>query len=333
MAVPPTNQPLYPATLQQLLTGLIDYAGLFPPASLPLKTAVTLYTRYQTEPESWMLGRFIMPAARLSQLALPPDGEPLSLSILGRGGLTVDAFWEGLAADLTAVSQAVARYGQRLTADVFEVKLPPSLFDQPDEQATVAFVAELVERLTAERPMTLFLEMPLPPADPNWLAETRGLINGLARWQQAHQEKRGGAGFKLRCGGVQPADFPSAAQVALAVTACQAAAVPFKATAGLHHPIRHFNEGVQTPMHGFLNLFGGGVLAAANGLTAAQLEPILADENPAHFQFGDREFVWQGEQTYRATLDQIRQLRQTQFIAFGSCSFDEPREDLSQLVE
>jgi hypothetical protein len=82
-------------------------------------------------------------------------------------------------------------------------------------------------------------------------------------------------------------------------------------------------------MHGFLNLFGGGILAAVNGLSAAQLAAILADEDGANFQFDDNGFRWRD---FAASPSQIKQARQTLFISYGSCSFDEPREDLSQLV-
>ena len=54
-----------------------------------------------------------------------------------------------------------------------------------------------------------------------------------------------GGRVKLRCGG---ASIPSAEQVALVIASCREAGVPFKATAGLHHPVRRGAE------HGFLNL-------------------------------------------------------------------------------
>ena len=53
------------------MEGLIDYAGLFPPARLDLDVAMKDYLRYQEERSSWMLGRFIIPAARLAELELP----------------------------------------------------------------------------------------------------------------------------------------------------------------------------------------------------------------------------------------------------------------------
>jgi hypothetical protein len=136
------------------------------------------------------------------------------------------------------------------------------------------------------------------------------------------------AGFKLRCGGVTAEAVPSASEVALTLATCRDAVVPIKATAGLHHPIRHFDETVQTKMYGFFNLFGAGILAYAHKLTAVELEPILVDEEPDHFQFEDYTFAWQ-ERTVSGEL--IEQVRQRGLISYGSCSFDEPREDLQAL--
>jgi hypothetical protein len=100
-----------------------------------------------------------------------------------------------------------------------------------------------------------------------------------------------------------------------------------KCTAGLHHPVRHFNEGVQTKMHGFLNVFGAGVLAVANDLSVEQIETILEDENPASFIFDEAGFAWKD---LRIDNPEIKLARQ-QVVSFGSCSFNEPREDLRSM--
>ncbi len=53
--------------VQALLTRLIDYAGLFPPASLPMKDAVRNYLDYDAGGQAWMLGRFIVSVDRLPE--------------------------------------------------------------------------------------------------------------------------------------------------------------------------------------------------------------------------------------------------------------------------
>jgi hypothetical protein len=56
-----------------LLRDLIDYAGLFPPASLDMAAAVANYDSYSRSEWNWILGRFIVPVARLGEFeeALP----------------------------------------------------------------------------------------------------------------------------------------------------------------------------------------------------------------------------------------------------------------------
>src|SRR5437660_1475932 len=90
-AAPACGERVMSPSLRALLEHVIDYAGLFPPATLPLDEAVRNYARYRTEPEGWMLGRFICPAARLAELSpfadeLFPDWRPLAVAVLGRGG-------------------------------------------------------------------------------------------------------------------------------------------------------------------------------------------------------------------------------------------------------
>src|SRR5438034_7858967 len=96
------------ASLRALLTGVIDYAGLFPPAGLPLEQAIRNYARYRQEPESWMLGRFVCPAARLAELVPFKErfqrGPPFVFSVLGRGGNSREDFLAGLRADLQTIA-------------------------------------------------------------------------------------------------------------------------------------------------------------------------------------------------------------------------------------
>src|SRR5689334_20933712 len=107
------------ASLRALLSGILDYAGLFPPARLPLDAAVRNFARYRTEPEAWMLGRFVCPAARLAELSPFVDelfrtGPPLAITALGRGGDTAAEFTEGLHADLQTVAEFRGRHGDRV---------------------------------------------------------------------------------------------------------------------------------------------------------------------------------------------------------------------------
>ena len=110
------------ASVRALLTGIIDYAGMFPPAKLPLDQAIRNYARYRTEPESWMLGRFICPAARLEERGpfiwkLFRTGQPLRISTLGRSGVNVSEYMAGLQKDHDVISDFHKRHGRQVRVE------------------------------------------------------------------------------------------------------------------------------------------------------------------------------------------------------------------------
>ena len=76
------------ASVKTLLSTIVDYAGLFPPAQLDLPQAIAHYQRYRQAPEAWMLGRFVLPLSQLSDLVslLPAgDSDPWPLSVILSG--------------------------------------------------------------------------------------------------------------------------------------------------------------------------------------------------------------------------------------------------------
>ncbi len=299
-------------SLRALLHGLIDYAGLFPPASLPLGPALANYARYRREPEQWLLGRFILPAGQLAALndelmAWFTPEQPLPLALLYASG----------SADKLAWDAARVRYGERLRLEALEMRLPA-------EGKAAAFLAASREALDSAEfsSLPIFHELPFNAA---WDARLEPAIAALAE----HQAQRGApTGFKLRCGGLTPETVPTATQVARVLALCRDYGLPLKATAGLHHPLPRYDPAVGTTLHGFLNLFGGGLLAHSCRLSQADLATLLMEENPARFRLTDVTFGW-GQ--WQVTLAQIETLRRTALIAYGSCSFDEPRDDLRGL--
>src|SRR5205809_4623216 len=89
------------ASLRALLSGLIDYAGLFPPAGLPLDQAIRNYARYRHESDAWMLGRFVIPANRLAEVQpyqdeLFGDGPSFRFTVLGPNESGCEALRRGL---------------------------------------------------------------------------------------------------------------------------------------------------------------------------------------------------------------------------------------------
>ena len=130
-----------------------------------------------------------------------------------------------------------------------------------------------------------------------------------------------GAGAKVRCGGPTPDMFPSPAELAAFITGCRELGLPFKATAGLHHPIR---DGI---VHGFLNLLAAAVLAHAGG-GERELIAVLLEEEASAFGVTEEAFTAGG---HRFGVEQVVAARAELFVGYGSCSFSEPVEDLRAL--
>ena len=116
---------------------------------------------------------------------------------------------------------------------------------------------------------------------------------------------------KVRCGG---AAVPGILQLAELVAACRRLEVPFKATAGLHHPVRSDGE------HGFLNLLAAAVFGDE--------EEALAEEDPSAFELTRDAFGWGGR---TAGAAEIARVRSELFVGFGSCSAQEPIDGLREL--
>jgi hypothetical protein len=245
-----------PPALRELLTRLIDYAGLFPPAALPAGAAVANYRSYADGSHAWMLRWLVVGAADLSRIPTELDG---SLAVLA---------------------------------------------DADNPRAAVIETRRIIST-----PRPVYCEVPVRELD---------------------DVQRAGCFAKIRTGGIKPETIPNVEEVAAFITTCAERRLPFKATAGLHHPIRASYPLTYEPnappavMHGFLNVF----LAAAFAWHGERrIEPILAETDAAAFRFDERAH-WRDR-----SLDagQVREARQQFAHEFGSCSFTEPVEGLEEL--
>lgn len=152
----------------------------------------------------------------------------------------------------------------------------------------------------------------------------KGWPNELATAMEALARARCGA--KLRCGGLNVQAFPSVQEVVEFIAAAAAASVPYKATGGLHHPVRHVDAATGFYMHGFLNLLAASALAPR--AEPALLEAIVGEEDAAAFRFDESALWWRDRRIERRELSRARE---SAFVAYGSCSFAEPVEDLRAL--
>lgn len=289
------------SSLGALVAGLVDYAGLFPPASLDMPAAAAHYAEYRDSADAWMLGRFIVPVSRLDELAaaLPADPDvPWPLGVL---------VGEDLPGDATRLAALAGKHRGRFTADVVELKA-----------SDAERIALAGRTFAADRGVTAYVELP-------YVDDPRALLAAV---------KLAGLRAKVRTGGVTGDAFPAAAQLARFITRCAELGVPFKATAGLHHPLRGEHRLTYRPdapsatMFGFLNVFVAAALANS-GTPERELVSVLEERDAAAFTFAARELRWRERSV---PLAHVQQTRDAFAIAFGSCSFREPVDELQELA-
>jgi hypothetical protein len=294
-------------SVESLMVGVVDYAGLFPPAELDMAAAVNNYNGYRSGEYRPMLGRFIVPAARLGEFAAA------ATSLMPRR--RTDAPWRiaalvgpDIPADLRTVADFNTQYGSG--------PRPRAIIDAIETRTVSADQIEAV--LAAPAPgFDRFVELPSASDPAPWLVE-------LARRSVK---------AKLRTGGVTPDAIPSSADLVRFLASASRVNIAFKATAGLHHalrgayPLTYKPDSPRALMHGFLNVLMTAVLLRAGGLEP-EGQSLLDETDPAAFQFGPAGIRWRNR---RFSLEQIQAARAEFALSFGSCSFQEPVDDLRAL--
>lgn len=307
------------ATLRTLLTDLIDYAGLFPPAACDMPTAAANYARGLGSPDAYVLNRFICPVSWLEEFTeharvllpgtyatsgyreMAHTAEPWALAVVCDRPLD-----ESLELIEAFDRRHVNEDGGLARVRSVEMRVKDS--DSIDEA---------IERIPDD--IQIFFEIPLD-------TDFRGMIAALSG--------NTGIGAKVRCGGVEPGMIPPTDRLAAFITACSAADVPFKATAGLHHPVRaehpltDADDAPRAVMHGFLNVFLGASLARSLRLDADTLSVILDETDPHAFTLTEAQAGWRD---HLIDNTQFARSRESFCLGYGSCSYTEPLEDLRSL--
>jgi hypothetical protein len=289
------------AAARALLDGLIDYAGLFPPAGLTMPEAVRNYAAYQRRPDAWALGRFVLPVARLGELETALDQLSEGERLGTRWPLTA-LLGPALHPDLVLVEDFNARY----------VHAGPEVLSLETRAASSREVAEI--RAAAPDRYELYLEVPLGDSLPELLAAVHDVD----------------ARAKIRTGGINAADIPAPEAVLNFLGLAAAQRLPFKATAGLHHPVRgsaplSYQPGSpRATMLGYLNVFLAATLLW-NGHSRDEACRVLTAEGRDSLALGDDAIQWQG---VVITAVEIAAARREFAMAIGSCSFTEPVEEI-----
>ena len=297
-------------SLQALMDGIIDYAGLFPPARLEMQPTMRNYRSYRDGDHHWMLGRLVVPVARFEEFEshagslLPESRDPVSDDCWVISALTAPVGDEGFRRDLEAIESFNERHLERgsraVAVDTIEVRA--------DDAAEI------------DQALDVIPEFIFPYFELDHRSDVRGPIAAIAGMD---------AGAKIRSGGITPDLHPTPAEFARFISACGDAEIPFKATAGLHHPLRHHAEAVGCDQYGFLNVF----VAACLAWWESDLEPdfiqrVLEARTLEAFTFEPDRLGFEG---HLLTCEHVEQARERFCHAYGSCSFLEPLEDLVEL--
>lgn len=260
VSVMPDVQTATTTTSEILLEGIIDYAGLYPPADLDMKTVVKNWSLFLQSDDSWILARLIIPSSRLQEfkdcakLLLPSPEEQ----------------------DLWQLSVLLPPAG----SEQFESAVQATIDFNVEDCGAVANVVEFKATTAQEIDSALeilhddlfpFIELPIEDDPRGLIAALSGVI----------------AGAKVRTGGVSSDLYPTTENLARFIHSCAIAGQPFKATAGMHHPCRNKNESVGVTEFGFLSVLHATAAASIENKSVSDLENILTMESPDFTSFSD----------------------------------------------
>jgi hypothetical protein len=249
-----------------------------------------------------MLGRFILPASRLNEFITLlstftlKDSQPQKWTL----SVIVSQNWES---DLSQVEAAIKRDNIAIASLEFAPLPPPE-------------IAKIIPRLPVG--VESFFEIP-------WTSNLDSYLDVLSSTNAA---------AKIRTGGITADAFPESDRICRSILAFATAKIPFKATAGLHHPLlgkyrlTYERDSASAQMYGFLNVALLAGLAYWQKVTIPEGIELLAASSVTSFQWYEDKICWRDRYL---NISDLEASRQHFFRSFGSCSFEEPIDDLKQL--
>lgn len=288
-----------------LLGRAIDYAGLFPPALLPLPEVLSRYREYRASAEAWALGRLVIPADRLAELAVIARASPRA----SEGVRSVRG-----PVDPVPISALV---GTGTADDVDAI-------ERFNREQTVARV-ETVEVKAGSAGTALAVLAAIPPAWVSYLEVPVGEAGEAVLDVVAAR----GVRAKVRTGGTRADAFPDPDALSRFLTAAESRGVPFKATAGLHHPLRgsfpltYAEDAPSGTMYGYLNLALAALLAWS-GRGESAIRNALMESEASALRIENASLCWRDDSF---PVEILQTMRSEFFHGFGSCSFREPLDE------
>jgi hypothetical protein len=283
------------------LYDFIDYAGIFPPASLSFKESFKNFSDFMQASGPQIVGNIAWHAKDLAELTTVSGGHPaFGVAVIGRPASRWDDWQNAREADTEDMNRFLERSPNAEIA-TYEFKIPAVNLLEDVTRSSKPFATET----------NVCFEIP-------WVEGMEEMISGIAESEFGYA--------KFRFGGTDAEAYPSIELAARAIKQCVDLDLPFKCTAGLHQPIAHTENAYGVHAHGFLNI----LTAVAGGLFAdlnlGEIEKVLAATDPGLWRIGAglafEDLTFDGDQ-----LAECRAI----FDSIGSCSVEEPLEGLDQL--
>lgn len=308
-----------------LLGSIIDYAGTFPPAALPLPEALKVAATYRrTGRHSWLMGKIALPLDDLKKLTAAAlfeagaDGAAWLYTALGSAIPTPEEALRTLEWDFRELRRCNTRgfnSSMRQWILAYEAKVPNELLTE--KGAGLRAYLDKFAVLSGFQ-QDVFLEFAVGP---QWADNITFAAGQLAEWCEEKSGTEWAPGLKFRTGGQQ---VPTAEALAHAIATTASHGLRFKATQGLHAAVTHDGNN-----YGFVNLFTALAFSYALGegeFDRTAIARCLADEDAAAFRFDGKTLHYRD---FKLDADAIEAARRRHGATFGSCSLDEPDESLS----
>ncbi len=304
-----------------LLSGIIDYAGTFPPAALPLPEALQRAATFRRDARHpWLLAKVALPLKDIKSLtaqslfAAGADGSPWLYTALGTAVESADDMVASLEWELREAKRLNERRIEsscRQWIVAYEVKLGP----EPAAEAFDGVLNRLKDR--AGNSITPYFELGW---DGDWKQRLCSFGVRLSEWAEDAGKDAPVPGLKFRTGGKET---PTTEQLAFAIGLCTRFGLKFKATQGLHHPVTDASG------FGFVNLFAALAYSQALGeeqFPETEIIRLLQEPTKTAFTFTPNSLKWS---RHELSCEMIEEARRLHAGTFGSCSLDEPDQFLA----
>jgi len=306
---------------------LFDYAGLFPPAKLPLVQAFQNFTHYQTHVQNNALGKFIFPLEKTDEFIsfrIKLQNATIPFSVLLTKVQHSSLATNSLALDIQKLEQLAATT-PCVCISSFETVPPEDILTSSDKGLLFSYFKTL-QKFLAPFKTTVFFEVPYENSPSEFFLRTLGehIIDTKTPFAA-----------KLRTGGTHAHQIPSAESLARIILQCAQNRLPVKLTAGLHVPVPNFNPSVGATLHGFLNVVCC-LLVAHDHFCGSQNSPVTQSSLQnilTNFKEDDFKFTADGLHIGSVFManDRLKKLRDNCVKSIGTCSFLEPLEHLSHM--